>query len=219
MMTKTNISCPSSLLDASASAIMPQPEDDVALMRQVIAQDHEAFNVLYARYAQRLRGYLIRFLGQSGLVDEVLNDVMLVMWQRASRFDFTAQLLPWLLGIARQKARKALARNSPIVAPSARCDENDIDTPEETILRQEHHENIAHALNTLSPCHRTVLDLLVRQGCSYQEIAKRTNTPVNTVKTQVFRARRSLANRIAALEHGFFPSSPSPERIRWRHAS
>ena len=154
MMTKTNISCPSSLLDASASAIMPQPEDDVALMRQVIAQDHEAFNVLYTRYAQRLRGYLIRFLGQSGLVDEVLNDVMLVMWQRASRFDFTAQLLPWLLGIARQKARKALARNSPLVAPSDSFNENDIDTPEETILRQEYHENIAHALNTLSPSHR-----------------------------------------------------------------
>ena len=218
-MTKTKTSRPVHLLNASTIAVIPQPKDDAALMHRVIAQDHEAFNVLYTRYAQRLRGYLIRFLGQSGLADEVLNDVMLVIWQRASRFDVTAELMPWLLGIARQKARKALARNSSPVMPSAQPDANTTDTPEETMLRQEYNERLDHALRTLSPSHRTVLELLVRQGCSYQEIAKRTNTPVNTIKSQVFRARRSLANHIAALEHAPpLPSSPSPERMSWRPA-
>ena len=197
MMTKPGFSRPSHPPNVSAVTAMAQAEDDVALMRRVVAHDQEAFNTLYARYSQRLRGYLMRFLGQPPLVDEVLNDVMLVMWQRAAHFDLTAPLVPWLIGIARQKARKALSRiSSPTMTPTMH-NVIDIATPEEKILCQEHGGLLARALRTLPPSQRTVLELLVYQGCSYQEIANRTGTPVNTVKTRVFRARCNLATRIA----------------------
>jgi DNA-directed RNA polymerase specialized sigma24 family protein len=89
----------------------------------------------------------------------------------------------------------------------------DKDTPEEKMLRQEHDGILARAIRTLPLSQRIVLELLVYQGCSYQEIAHRTGDPVNTVKTRMFRARCGLADRIAALERGSLPSSPPPKRF------
>ena len=206
---------------ATVSAVPPiaEPEGDSALMRRVVEQDHEAFNTLYGRYTPRLRGYLIRFLGQSELVDEVLNDVMLVMWERATHFDSTALLVPWLIGIARKKAWKALARTSSTI-PLAQQEALDEVTPEAEILRQEYDELLAYALQTLPPDQRTVLELLVYQDYSYQEIAERIGHPINTVKTRVFRARRALAARLARFEPVTLLVPSSPERLsRKRPAS
>ncbi|ETX00410.1 RNA polymerase sigma factor [Candidatus Entotheonella palauensis] len=196
-VTTSNLSRPTHLAAISAAPAASQPEDDVSLMRRVAAQDHEAFHTLYTRHAPRLHGYLLRVLGQPELADEALNDVMLVMWQRAAYFDTGSSLLAWLIGIARKKAWKAMARASSPNAGPARQEVLDEETPETVALRQEYDDLLIQAMDTLSPSHRIVLELLVYQGYSYKDIAKQTGRPLNTVKTQVFRARSALAARLA----------------------
>ena len=197
MMTKTKTACLSHSSNTPSIAVMPEPEDDATLMRRVAAQDHEAFHTLYTRHAPRLRGYLLRALGQPDLADEALNDVMLVMWQRASYFDTSSSLLAWLIGIARKKAWKTIARASSPNAEPARQEVIDAETPETAALRQEYDGLLVQAMDTLSPSHRIVMELLIFQGYSYKDIAKHTGHPLNTVKTQVFRARSALAARLA----------------------
>ena len=51
----------------------------------------------------------------------------------------------------------------------------------------------------MSPEQRAVVELTFRDGCSYQEIAEITRTPVNTVKTRMFHARRRLQPLLSAL--------------------
>lgn len=68
-------------------ARQPSPsleEDDLILIRRVTAKDRQAFEILYHRYAQRLYRYLSKLIRQRGLVEEVLDDVMSVVWQNAS---------------------------------------------------------------------------------------------------------------------------------------
>jgi hypothetical protein len=87
-------------------------EDDRILIRHITAKDRETFEMFYYRYTPRLEGYLSKLLKSRELVEEVINDVMLVVWQKAARFEPTVRLSTWLFGIAHHKALKALARSS-----------------------------------------------------------------------------------------------------------
>lgn len=66
--------------------------------------------------------------------------------------------------------------------------------PERTLLSRELGESLTQALDQLSPEHRSVIQLAFGEDCSYQEIATITGSPVNTVKTRMFHARKRLAD-------------------------
>lgn len=177
----------------------PRDEDGV-LIHRVAQHDRQAFEVLYHRYARKLARYLSRLLRRPELVEEVLDDVMLVVWQNAPRCDPTGRFSTWLFGIAHHKALKALARsvNKPLPLGRASYEEASAqENPESMVLHQELRGILAHALATLSVAQRAVVELACSQEYSYQEIAQITGCPLNTVKTRMFHARRRLAAALA----------------------
>ena len=177
-------------------------DEDLVLIRRVAAGDRQAFEMLYRRYGPRLAGYLTKLLHQRELVEEVLDDVMLVVWQNAARFDPTARFSSWLFGIAHNKALKAWGRsaNKPLPLPPVQYDAaSDQGDPEQILTDQERERTLAQALQSLSPEQRAVVELTFYHACSYQEIAEITGCPVNTVKTRMFHARRRLAQYVEAL--------------------
>jgi RNA polymerase sigma factor (sigma-70 family) len=175
--------------------------DDFILIRRVAVKDRQAFEVLYHRYARRLYGYLSKLLKRPDVVEEVLDDTMLVVWQNASRFNYTSRLSTWLFGIAYYKAMKALARASkePVELLPDVPEWSDQNDPEGIMTRQELGHTLARALGALSPEQRAVVELTFYQECSYQEIAAITKCPVNTVKTRMFHARRRLAQLLVGM--------------------
>jgi RNA polymerase sigma factor (sigma-70 family) len=189
----------------ASTALQPSPmieDDDLTLIRRVAAKDRQAFETLYYRYAPRLYRYLSKVIRQRELVEEVLNDAMLVVWQNASRFNHASRLSTWIFGIAHNKALKALARSAnkssdvPLATPEEWIDR---EGPEEALTRQEFGSTVARALEALSPEQRAVVELTFYHECSYQEIAEITGCPINTVKTRMFHARRRLAQILAGL--------------------
>ena len=176
-------------------------DEDLELIQRVAQQDRQAFELLYHRYARRLGSYLSRLLRQRELVEEVVDDVMLVVWQSAARFDPTARFSTWLFGIAHHKALKALGRaaNKPLpMPPVPREEASDQDNPEGVVTHQDLERTLAQALDTLTPTQRAVVELTFYQDYSYPEIAVITGCPVNTVKTRMFHARRHLAAYFAS---------------------
>ncbi len=190
--------------------------DDLDLVRRVIKHDRQAFDMLYARYASRLRRYLTRHLGQWDLAEEALNDTMMVLWQHATRFNpAVAPLAAWLYGIARQKARKAWGRLATDARPAVTSEGIDHESPEDVILRREQGDTFANHLAILSPAERTAVTLMVFEGLSCRDIATETGVSLSTVTTRLWRARRRLAARATADEphvpqQGVPPQSPSP---------
>jgi RNA polymerase sigma factor (sigma-70 family) len=192
---------PSVLANVARQPEPPREHDDLVLIHRVAAKDRQAFETLYQRYARRLYGYLAKFIWQPEVVEEVLDDVMLVIWQNASRFDHSSRLSTWIFGIAHHKALKTLARSSrerPDLLPPAR-EWSDVDDPEGIMTRQELGQTLAQALDALSPEQRAVVELTYYHEHSYQEIAAITGCPVNTVKTRMFHARRHLAQLLVGL--------------------
>lgn len=172
-------------------------EDDQWLLARVAAHDAKAFETLYTRYAPSLRSYLRRHLQGYDLVDEVFNDVMLVIWQRADARPDQVHPVAWLYGIAKNKARKARRGADRSTLESTPLTDQEALAPESGVLRQEQRQTVARVLEMLPPTQRTVIEMLVYEGCSYKDIAARTGESINTVKTRIWRARR----RVAAYVH------------------
>ena len=185
-------------------------QHDLELIRAVARHDRRAFESLYYRHSPRLGRYLMRLLRQQEAVEEVVNDVMLVVWQSAERYDPTvSRLSTWLLGIAHKKALKVFAHRRVAstevqLDPLARDADVEADAdepgtaldphhPECTLMGRELGRLLASALEELSPEHRCVIELAFSEDCSYQEIATITDCPLNTVKTRMFYARKHLA--------------------------
>ncbi|MDH3546434.1 MAG: sigma-70 family RNA polymerase sigma factor [Gammaproteobacteria bacterium] len=169
--------------------------NEFALLGRVRRGDRGAFSELYRLYHPRLYGYLRRLLQDPATVEEVLDDVMLVVWKDAGKFRGGSAVSSWVFGIAYRKALTSMRAERRYQAPL------DHSTDAETVASadKQHVEWIRAALIQLSPDHRQVVELTYFSGFSYQEIAEIADCPVNTVKTRMFHARRRLKVLLPAL--------------------
>jgi RNA polymerase sigma factor (sigma-70 family) len=159
------------------------------LLRQVAAGDTTAFEQLYHHYAPRLAAFLRRHLGAAALVDDVVNEVMVVLWQRAAVFQPTVCVSAWLFGIARNKAKKARLQR-----------------PEQLFWQWEQHRLVASALEHLPPEQRAIVELTYYHRCSAREIAQRLEETEPTVRSRLRLARQRLAHCLA--RQGLGPTAP-----------
>src|SRR5436190_2666035 len=85
--------------------------EERALLDRVKSQDVDAFERLYRIYQPRLARFLITLVQRPQLVEEVLDDTMMVVWETAGNFRGTSKLSTWIFAIAYRKAIKARARS------------------------------------------------------------------------------------------------------------
>ena len=176
----------------------PGPIDDgepaeKRLIGRVAEGDLRAFEQLYRAYHPRLTRFLDRMTRRRALVDEALNDTMLVVWNRAARFDGSSRLSTWIFAIAYRKALKALQRQDEAIADDALEERPTPDAgPEQQAQNRQAGEQLVRALAALSGDHRAVVVLTYFHGMGYREIAQIVDCPVDTVKTRMFHARRRL---------------------------
>lgn len=67
-------------------------------------------------------------------------------------------------------------------------------SPEEKMLQKERQIRITGAINSLNKKHREVIMLSEIENVSYEEIAKRLNCPIGTVKSRIYNAKKELYN-------------------------
>jgi RNA polymerase sigma-70 factor (ECF subfamily) len=165
---------------------------DVLLLQRVINRDHDAFETLYRVYVRRLTRFLERVTRKPLEVEEVLDDTMMVVWDKAATFSGHSKVSTWIFSIAYRKALKALRNlDEPV-----ECDDNDWplveDGPEGPVMQHELQRVLARSLARLSPEQRAVVELVFFHGCAYSEISQIVGCPVGTVKTRMFHALRRL---------------------------
>jgi RNA polymerase sigma-70 factor (ECF subfamily) len=173
-------------------------DGEAALVARIAAREQAAFAELYGIYRRRLARFLGRFLASPQTIDEVINDVMFVVWQEAGRFELRSKISTWIFGIAWRKALKALERQKRNALPLPATTETQRFDDGASAL--EIRQWLAFALDRLSPDQRLVVELTFFAGCSYQEIAEIADCPVNTVKTRMFYARQRLRDILATLD-------------------
>lgn len=182
-------------LAADNSARLDAAIADRELVRRVAARERVAFDQLYLAYHRRLSRFLMRFADNYEAVEEIINDTMFVVWQKADDFRGDSQVSTWIFGIAFRRAMKS-SRHLQVqrrVEASA-CE----DLPDDAeIFQAQDHDGaradwLAQGLALLPLEQRMILGLAYFLGHSCEEIAKIADCPVNTVKTRMFHARKRL---------------------------
>lgn len=170
--------------------------DEVLIRRVAESGDGRAMSELYDRYGGLVHGAGMRYLGDRGLAEDLVQDVFFAVWRSAARFDPSrASFSTWMHRVTRNRAtdlarrRKARVRT---VAPTGTLSEPGEDDAAEEVLRG---FEVVGVLSALSPVHREVLVLAYFGGLSQREISTRTDTPLGTVKSRTTAALR------AAREH------------------
>ncbi len=158
------------------------------LLARIARGDQAALVALYEAYQPRLARFLCRFTHSDATIDEVVNDVMLVVWQTSTRFRGDSSPSTWILGIAYNKMLKALSK----VRPSA--DEEDIGASTDLDTARD----LARALRKLPGPQGAVVVLAYEFGYSYKEISEILACPENTVKTRMLAARKALKSLLEA---------------------
>ncbi len=167
--------------------------EEKELLARVATDDLQAFEMLYRIYQPRLTRFLLTLIQRQQLVEEVLDDTMMVVWQTAGQFRGSSKPSTWIFAIAYRKALKAKARwpypvedqeNDTRVSPDK--------GPDGQLHHQRLHDALVAAMDHLSSHHRAVVDLTYFHGMGYREIAEIMDCPVDTVKTRMFHARRRL---------------------------
>lgn len=82
-----------------------QADSSAALLAAIAErQDHFAFAQLFDRFAPRIQAYLRRLGAEKALAEDLTQEVMLVLWQRAGLYDPTrATASTWIFTIARNR--------------------------------------------------------------------------------------------------------------------
>lgn len=167
---------------------------DARLVGQVAGGDRRAFELLYRGYFPRLARFLNRMTRNLQLVEEIINDTMLVVWNKAHTWDGTCKVSTWVFAIAFRKARKAIhGADEPLEfepdlqEASAGCQ------PERQYAQLRQRKAVDAAIDALPMEQRAVVQLAYFHDMGYADIAEVLGCPVNTVKTRMFHARRRLA--------------------------
>jgi RNA polymerase sigma-70 factor, ECF subfamily len=170
-------------------------DSDEMLVARIAAGEKLAMQVLFARHRTPVYRWLLRFVGNETVAEDLLSDVFFDVWQQAGRYEGRSAVSTWLLSIARFKALSARRRRT-----NAALDEtiestvaDSADDPEIALQKKSRGEHVRAAMMKLSAEHREILDLVYYHENSVEDCALILNIPVATVKTRMFYARKKLA--------------------------
>jgi RNA polymerase sigma-70 factor (ECF subfamily) len=180
--------------------VLPSPVELIRLIDAVAqAQDRKAFAQLFAYFAPRVKGFLIRTGLAESVAEEVTQEVMIAVWRKASYFDPSrAGASTWVFTIARNQRIDRLRRSRSRTADHLLDLSDEPDTPpsgEDIVIMAEREEEVRKALATLSNEQATIVKLSFFSEAPHAEIARELGIPLGTVKSRV----RLALNRLRTL--------------------
>ncbi|MCV9998032.1 sigma-70 family RNA polymerase sigma factor [Pararhizobium sp. YC-54] len=151
-------------------------------------RDQIAFCELFDFFAPRLKSFLMRQNAGVAEAEEVVQEVMVILWQKAYLYDpEKSSLSTWLfriarnrrIDVARRQRKGALDAYEPLLLPAAPP------TPDDLIESEDREQIVRIALAKLPPEQVTLIQMAFFFGQSHSEISAATGLPLGTVKSRI----------------------------------
>ena len=209
-----------------ADEVREMTPDDAELVIRVRDGDETAFEMLVARYENRLQRYLRSLVRDEEKARELVQDTFVKVYRNAHRFEPRASFATWLFRIAHNVAVSFLRKKKlALVFGLGNHDpESDGPTMEFAAPGPSPHDQaqgaevgrlIRSELARLPEKLREAFVLFDIEEMSIAEVARITGSPEGTIKARIFRARRALRERL----QGYVARGESPQAIPLRAAA
>ena len=177
-------------LDDVASTGDTMVETMNALLLRVATGDQRAFSELYDIIAPRMLGLVRHVLKDHAQSEEVVQEVLLEVWQTAPRFDPNkGKAVTWMLTMAHRRAidrvRSAQSSRDRDTRVGIRDLDRDFDSVAESVEIRIEHDRVEKALSRLTELQRQAVELAYYGGYSHSEVSAMLGIPMGTVKTRL----------------------------------
>src|SRR5579871_6900384 len=166
---------------------------DAAIVEALKAgRPQAAFETLIGTYRRRVFGLAFSILRDRAAAEDVAQEVFVKLWKALGSYDGRAKLSTWIY---------AITRNAAISAQRSRRSAGSLSEPAVLAEAEGAHATLDRDASDDERLWRAVT-LYDEDGRPVEEVAEMLGMPVNTVKTQLHRARARLAAGIGARREG-----------------
>jgi RNA polymerase sigma factor (sigma-70 family) len=177
------------------------------------AGDDRAFEELYARYRDRISGFILSRVHDHGRAEDIAQEVFMSALRRLRGTDRAIAFKPWIYEIAKNACidefrRGSRAREVPLesdgefVVDHQGAGLSSVPTPPAAVESKQRLNDLRGAFGGLSASHHQLLVMREFEGLSYDEIGSRLDMSRQMVDSSLFRARRKLSEEYQELASG-----------------
>ena len=158
--------------------------------------DVNAFGNLIRCYENQVYNVALRLLGNRQDAEDATQEGLFRAYRAMHTFDTTRPFAPWLKKIVVNVCLNRMGGQETLPLEDDSKYAADDCEPESESLNQERNNQIRAALVALPPRYRAVIELRHFNDLSYAEIAEMLERPLSDVKSDLFRARKLLAEKL-----------------------
>ncbi len=165
--------------------------DDQELISRIQNGDVRSYELLVKKYQQKIFTFVNRYVFDDETSKEITQDVLFRVYTIIDRIDLRKKFSSYVYEMAKNKAIDYLRTQRKTVDLDEDLAEDM--TPLEELLFEEDRNHLIHeAIKKLSKNYQQVILLYYFDELSYEEISKRLEVPINTVRTHLRRAKKEL---------------------------
>ena len=181
-------------------------EELAEIVREAQQGSLESFHRLYNSYSKAIYNFIWRLVGESADAEDLTQETFLKAHSELKQLRDPAQFKYWLYRIARNEVYQKLRKSQRATVVS--IDDEEVSyydcledgssglDPESQVLSLELNQVIHQALDGMVPKYRDVFILAVVQKESYEDISKIVGRSLLSVKTDIYRARLAVKERL-----------------------
>ena len=178
-------------------------ERDVELLRRIADGDRSAFSEFYEQYSGLLFSIAVKILNDSKEAEDVLQEVFMLIWNKADAYNqLLGKPVSWAVTLTRNKAIdrvRASQRRSRLLEQAtaeAIVLPDDAASANEKLHGKENAELIRSVVAALPSDQRRAIEMAFFGGLTQEEIAKKLEEPLGTIKARIRRGMLKLRDKL-----------------------
>ena len=180
---------------------------DINIINLVKEGDKRAFDILVAKYQDRLVYSVFKYCKDLDLSQDIAQEAFVKAYRSIDKFRGDSSFYTWIYRIAintaknyfSSKSRGAEVYNEDILDNALSDLSMDSENPETLLEADELKDAVMEAFQNLPDDIRSTLSLREYDGLSYEEIAKVQNCPIGTVRSRIFKGREIINETFSRL--------------------